>query len=114
MAGVERIVFKRIYVGRAALFGLYYGIFIGLISAIIIFIMSIWSINTLQSSSVGDAAGLETAGATLIAFIFFILYVVITPIASIIFALIYNLIAKIGGALHFDLMEYERPSQEQQ
>lgn len=114
MGEMARIEVRKIYAGRAAVFGLFYGIVIGLISGLFIFILLITAgtgaINSInKAGSVVGSQPLPLVGVGE-AFLVFIIVVLIYSIGSCILfcvsALIYNLISKIGGPIHFGLVEY--------
>lgn len=112
---MERIEVRKFYAGRAAVFGLFYGIVIGLISGLFIFILMI-TVGSATIDSFNKVAVLAGSQPLPIigvgeAFLVFIIIVLVYSIASCILfcvsALIYNLIAKIGGPIHLGLVEYE-------
>ena len=108
----KRIVFKRIYLGRATLLGLYYGIITGIISAFLVFFATYFLIETIVQSGLlsdfsNEVSSSGFSGAAVLALVYFVVHAILTPILFFIGALIYNLASKMGGAIHFDLAEYE-------
>ncbi|MEK6889486.1 MAG: hypothetical protein AABW80_05260 [Nanoarchaeota archaeon] len=105
MGEVERIILKRIYVGKASLFGLYYGAFTGLIIGFIAF-LAVFISNRLETW-LGDMVNMSGfALAFILAVIIFISVTVIGLIGAFLAVLIYNIVASLGGEINFDLEEY--------
>ena len=104
----ERIEVRKIYVGRAAIFGLLYGLVLGLIIGIYFFASSLIGLeNNLtlfgkELKIVGIGIGsIVLVGAT-------IFFSIASCIFMIIGSFVYNLISQIGGALHLGLAEREQ------
>tara|TARA_B100000315_G_C14236570_1_gene433418 strand:+ start:285 stop:605 length:321 start_codon:yes stop_codon:yes gene_type:complete len=98
----ERIIVRKIYLGSAAMFGLYYGLIIGLLAGGFVLIASLLmpSSGGLGVSGALGGFGIVTAG------IVFVIYTVAGIVGSVISALLYNIISKIGGSIHVDLEEH--------
>ena len=104
---VERIIIKKFHIKNAALFGLYHGIIMGLIFGLLILCLFFTNSNLMSKlpgplmvSNIGDAA--------VLAFIVFVSYTVFSVISAVVTAIVYDLIAKMGGAIHFGLVEAEK------
>ncbi len=100
MKPTERIEVRKIYVGRAAIFGFFYGLVIGLIAAIIVIIAGLFGFTS-------NVPFISAGGIILAGVIVAVMYVLISFIGSIISALVYNLISKLGGRIDIGLAEYE-------
>ncbi len=99
----ERIEVRKVYAGRAVLFGFLYGLIFGLIVGIVLLILILATIMN-DISVFGrefQTSGILSALAVFSAMIF--LGAVVGSLGSFISALIYNLVAKLGGKLHFDI-----------
>ena len=105
MQATERIVVSKIYVGSAALFGLLYGLVIGLIMVIIFLI---GGLTGFQGEGSFLANLIPFGGFYVLAIAILVFYVIGGLIAMVISALLYNLVAKLGGKLHIGLAEYEK------
>lgn len=116
MGESERIIVKKIYVGRAALFGLYYGILMGLLMAVLLPLIISTLIGALTpdigaSGSSGGSSPFGTgnaigAGSLVLSALYFGLVVVFSVIGSVFFAVVYNIVSKVNGSMHVDLEEY--------
>ena len=103
MQPTERIEVRKIYLGSAARFGIFYGAIFGLILGIIILILSLVLNISIGTGLFGfDGTGFFLAG------IYFVFYTIIIFLTVFIGALIYNLVAKIGGRLDIGLAEKEQ------
>ena len=114
MKVTERIEVRKIYLGSATLFGLVYGLVIGIIFAIIVLILgfsNIIAITGIFTASFNSGAGLLD-NLTSDIFTFSGVSLLVIAIGGLILgfigALVYNLVAMIGGKLHLGLAEYER------
>ena len=113
MGDAERIEVRKIYAGRAAVFGLFYGIAIGLISGLFIFILlisvgnqAIGGLNKATTLWGGQSFPQISVGEAFLVMIIIVLFSSIGMcVLSCVSAFIYNLIAKIGGPIHFGLIE---------
>ncbi|MEK6911145.1 MAG: hypothetical protein AABW82_05220 [Nanoarchaeota archaeon] len=104
---VERIVVKRLHLKNMVMFGLYKGIIVGLLLALIILIVH-FANPALMGKLPGALKVSSTSDAFVLAFIVFVAYIVFSVIASLLITLIYNLASKMGGSIHFGLAEYEK------
>ena len=105
MGEVERIEVRKIYVGRAAIFGLLYGLIIGVLFGIAIILMVLLGVGS-ALNAFGIPLGLTTSTALIFAFGAVILYAIATCIMAIISAALYNLVAKMGGRIDLGLLEF--------
>lgn len=108
MGQIERIEVKRIYVGRAAMFGLFFGLIIGFIVGIIFLIIGLWFTNFLNNISVlggNSSLPITTGGKIMYSFTLIVFYTIGSCIIFVVGALLYNLIAKIGFTIHLGLAE---------
>ena len=96
---------RKIYIGSAALLGLFSGLIIGLISGIYYFIRILLGAESIYVFGKVIQANIGIGFLFLFGSIIF--YLVVSSIALIIWALLYNLIANIGGALHLGLAEHD-------
>ncbi len=101
----ERIVLRKIYVWRAALFGLAYGFFLGLVLVIPFYIVMIMT----GESYFSDVSGINSLileSTFIFSFIILFFYTLISGVMFAISALVYNLISKTGLRIHLGLAEY--------
>lgn len=105
--GVERIVIRRLHLKNMAMFGLYKGIIVGLLLAVILLVVY-FANPSLMAKLPGALKVSSTSDAFVLAFIVFVAYIVFSVVASLIITLVYNLASKMGGSIHFGLMEYEK------
>ena len=99
----EKIEVKKVYLGRAILFGFLYGLIFGLIIGIILLILILATLMN-DISIFGrefQISGILSALVVFCAMIF--LGAVIGSLMSLICALAYNLAAKLGGKLYLEL-----------
>ncbi|MEK6844386.1 MAG: hypothetical protein AABX83_03070 [Nanoarchaeota archaeon] len=102
---VERIELRKIYVGRAAIFGLLYGLVTGLIIGIFFFVGSLIGLQN-GFTFFGKALNISGVGMGSIALIVSIIFFSVASFISMaVSAFIYNLISQIGGTLHIGLAE---------
>jgi len=102
MGESERIVFKKFYVGRVSLFGLYYGAFLGLFVAFVLFFIILLSSQAeLFFQRWFNVEGISLA--FMIGVISFVVIAVLVLFSFILFSLSYNLISRMGGDIQFDL-----------
>jgi hypothetical protein len=114
MAEIKRVVLKKVFVLRAALVGLYIGIIIGLLSAEIIYLL-IYTLlyiavpynNYTKLYGFDSLAIINSDIIFNIALAIIGMCVVFFPLLLASIASFYNLLAKIGGALHLGLIEYK-------
>ena len=105
---VERIELRKIYVGKAAIFGLLYGLMMGLIIGIFFFVSALIGLEN-SLTLLGKEFKIDVAGMVAIVLIGATIFFSIASCISIaVIALIYNLISQIGGALHLGLAEHEQ------
>ncbi|MEK6890436.1 MAG: hypothetical protein AABX35_04585 [Nanoarchaeota archaeon] len=104
---VERIVVKKFHLKNVALFGLYHGLLVGLILGIMVLI-AFFSFTSLFANLPPTLKASTTSDGFVLAFIVFVSYTVFSVITSVIWALIYNLVSKMGGSIHFGLVEAEK------
>ena|SRR3989338_9923012 len=108
MTQMERIEIKKIFVGRAAMFGLFYGLVLGIIVGIFFFIVTSFAVDFLNNISVPGATGnipSTTGGILFASFILIVIYTLGSCFGSAVFALLYNLVAKMGFSIHLGLAE---------
>jgi hypothetical protein len=96
----DRVVLNKVYVGRAALFGLIYGLVFGLIAGVFA------AISIVLGSSSFSIPGVESAGAFMVFIAVVIFYTLSSLVGFAIGALLYNLIALVGVKMHFNLGKY--------
>ena len=105
MGEVERIILRRLYIGKASLFGLYYGAFTGLILGAIAFLAVL--VSNRFETWLGETLNMSGfALAFILAVIIFISITIIGLISAFLAVLIYNIVASFGGEINFDLEEY--------
>lgn len=102
----ERIEVRKIYAGRAAIFGLFYGFIIGFIMVIFVLFNLIFFEESASLKIAGKEI-LSTGMIILFLFLFLIGYTILSSIAMGIGALFYNLISSLGGMIHVGLAENE-------
>jgi len=103
---VERIVIKKLHLKNVAMFSLFKGLIVGILLALIL--LGFYFINPgLLAKLPGALKVVDTAGAFVLAFLIFMVYTVISVVMGVFMALVYNLASKMGGAIHFGLMEAE-------
>ncbi|MEK6888932.1 MAG: hypothetical protein AABW80_02380 [Nanoarchaeota archaeon] len=102
MGEVEPIIVRKFHIGKLSVLGIYFGILLGLILGIIAFF---YIFNAPEVSfSWGETTGLSGTNLALAgAGAIFILSVIFGLVVGALFAVFYNLFAKIGGEIHFDL-----------
>ncbi|MBI3334758.1 hypothetical protein HYZ97_04700, partial [Candidatus Pacearchaeota archaeon] len=105
---VERIVIKRLYIGRAALFGLLYGAFLGIIMALVILASAFASSNVEGYAFLAEFLG--PGFIFILAFLVLIACAVLSCIGAVLTAVLYNLVSRFGGSMHLDLGEYDAPA----
>lgn len=101
MAEHERVILRKVYVWRATLFGLLYGLLFGAL-----FITT--ALGTIQYVSQAREIPTPWASGTDLVFfgaVFTLVFAFLSCVGIIIAVLMYNVIAKMGGALHLDLEE---------
>lgn len=103
----ERIVIRRLHFKNMAMFGLYKGLIIGLFLAVIVLIV-FFANSSLMAKLPGALKVSNTSDAFVLAFIVFVAYTVFSVLFSMIKTLVYNLASRMGGSIHFGLMEYEK------
>jgi hypothetical protein len=103
MERVERIEVRKFYVGRAALFGLLYGLLFGVIFGVVFFLsVLIGDVSLTQSvGNVGVGLGL------IVSFGIVIFSAIWISVIMVVSALLYNIIVKMGGAIHLGLAEFD-------
>lgn len=115
MVRQERVILKKVDIGNAAIFGIYFGIIIGVIVAFLFFLFTLFSLSVVADylaslpGGEGFADQVESgslSGAFAVAIIFFVFTVILVPVFVALCALVYNNISKIGGALHLNFEEY--------
>ena len=106
MNPTERIEVRKIYVGRAALFGLLYGLIIGLIFGIFFFVMALAGTSNINFLG-RDIKILSVGVGAVIAIGIVIFSSIASCISAAVGAVLYNLIAMMGGMLHLGLAEHE-------
>ncbi len=104
---VERIVIRRLHLKNMAMFGLYKGIIVGLLLGLIVLVV-FYASPALLGKLPGALKVSNTSDAFVLAFILFVAYIVFSVVASLVITLVYNLASKMGGSIHFGLMEYEK------
>ena len=105
--GDERIVVKRLHLKNMAMFGLYKGLIVGLLLGLVVLIVFFAS-PSLMTKLPGALKVSNNSDAFVLAFIVFVSYTVLSVLSSVIRTLIYNLASKMGGSIHFGLMEAEK------
>ena len=106
MGNQERVIVKRLYIGRTTFFGLYFGILFGLIFTILRF-FSLWlNFSFLDFSSV-SASRLDANLAFALSFRYFVHFFLLSLIIAFLFSVLYNFIVWLRGPLHLDIAEYE-------
>ena len=106
MNPTERIEVRKVYIKNVALFGLLYGLVIGMIIGVFLFVrILLGAENITLFGKVVAISNMWIGIAILFGSVIF--YAIAICIASAICALLYNLIASIGGALHVGLAESE-------
>ena len=98
----ERIAIKKVYVWRAALFGLLYGLVLGTIFISTVLGLLWWFS---QSREIPPPPGVTGTGVVLIGLVSVLVFAVLSALGGIAAGLLYNLSAKLGGALHVELEE---------
>ena len=96
----DRVIINKVYVGRAALFGLIYGLLMGLLVGIFM------AASVMFSNSSVSVPGFAGAGALTIFIGVVILYTLGSVVMFFASALIYNIIALTGIKIHFNLGKY--------
>src|SRR3990167_6315007 len=104
MNPTERVEVRKIYVGRASLFGLLYGLIMGIIIGIFLFVGILLGSDGVSIFGVAVKASVGMGFLLLIGSVIF--YSVIGCIACAVWAIVYNLIAGIGGMMHLGLAEH--------
>jgi hypothetical protein len=102
---VERIEVRKIFIGSAFKFGLLYGLIIGLIFGIIALVMEMAGYST---GNVFTGGLLPIEGIFIVSGVVFLFYVILGIVGAVFGALIYNLVAVMGGKIHIGLAEYEK------
>jgi len=106
MNPIERIEVRKIYIKNAALFGLLYGLIIGLIIGVFLFVRILLGAESINIfGKVIAISNIWIGVAVLFGSVIF--YAIAICIAFAISALLYNLLANIGGMLHVGLAESE-------
>src|SRR3989344_5909802 len=102
MGEVESIIVRKFNIKKLSVLGIYFGVIFGLVLGMIALF---YILNTPEVSfSWGESAGLSGTSLALAgAGVVFVLSVIIGLIVGALFAVFYNLFAKIGGEIHFDL-----------
>ena len=103
----ERIVVKRFHIKNAAVFGLYHGLLVGFVLAVVILIMFFSNVS-FMSKLPGALMVSTTSDAFVLAFLVLVSFAVFSFLVSVISAFFYNIVSKMGGPLHFGLIEAER------
>lgn len=110
MAEVQRVELKKIYVWRAALFGLLYGLVLGIIfSLITIFLLAV-GVNNITLFGKNTSSLMAGAFIT-ISVLIIILTSLFSSLSCLMGAALYNLIAKLGGKIHLALVEHEEKNE---
>jgi hypothetical protein len=108
MGETEKIAFKKFYVGKASLFGLYYGAAIGSIIAFFMFLVTTFSGQAkFYFGNLFNVTGISLS--FMIGVIAFVGISLGTLVLFITFSLVYNLVSKAGGDVHFDVGEIGTP-----
>jgi len=101
----ERIEVRKIYIGKAALFGLLFGLIIGIIVGVFLFVRVLLGVDSISIFGRIVETNLLIGFFLLIGSVIF--YSIAICAALAVCALLYNLIASIGGMLHIGLAEQE-------
>ena len=102
MGEVESIIVRKFNIKKLGVLGIYFGILIGLILGAIVF----YYLSSTPEASFSLSASVGLTGTSLAltgAGVVFVLSVIIGLIVSLLFGVFYNLFAKMGGEIHFDL-----------
>ncbi len=106
MSEEKRIEVRKIYVGKAALFGLLLGLIIGIIAGLVLMILVIT--GTSKIPYIGDKLGEGKLLLGLIAFFGSVFFIAISIcVLMFICSLFYNLVFLMGARMHFGMAEYE-------
>ncbi len=112
MAEMERIELRKIYILRATMFGLLFGLFLGIVLGLLVYFVGVASIP--DSITIADKqfqTDIVTSAWFVVSLLFAFVFFVGFFFASVIGALFYNLIAKIGGRIDLGLKEHEAEQQ---
>ncbi len=104
MNPTERIEVRKIYVGKAALFGLLFGLIIGIIVGVFLFVRILLGVESVSIFGRIVETNMLIGFFLLIGSVIF--YSIAICIALAVCAFLYNLIASIGGMLHIGLAEH--------
>jgi len=107
MAEVQRVILKKIYVGKAAIFGLVWGAIMGLISALFFIICAMFLADAISSSFGATFADLLVRSIITTSFLTFIFFALMGCLSSVIGASVYNLVSLVKIRVHMDFMEFE-------
>lgn len=106
MGEVERISLRKIYVGRAALSGLLFGLLLGVV--FVLFFMGLFAANAVNPENLGLTSSLPNSN------MFYLYVLIFIPIFALsfcfifaLFALIYNVVVAMKGELHLGLAEMD-------
>ena len=109
MAEVERVRLKKIYVGRAALFGLGYGLILGIIFGIVSIVVAITSLSGQVVLGIEFGSDILIGASIALGFAILIGTIISSVISFVILAAVYNLVSKFKLMIDVEFMEYEAP-----
>lgn len=107
MAEVERVRLKKIYVGRAALFGSGYGLILGMIFGIISVVIAITSLSGQVVLGIEFGSDILIGASIALGFAVLIGTIISSVISFVILAAVYNLVSKFKLMIDVEFMEYE-------
>jgi hypothetical protein len=109
MAEVQRVRLKKIYVGRAAIFGLGYGLILGIIFGIIAVFVGFTSLSGQTILGINFGNDIMVGASIALGFAVLIGTIISSVISFIILSAIYNLVSKFKLMIDVEFMEYEAP-----
>jgi|GEM_PF-6290293 len=105
MAVPKRVIVRKVYTGKAALFGLLYGALSGVVLGSVFYLMLLFGLSAVSDSfNLPVNAGIELFFAVIL---LIFLYTIACCFFAIISAALYNLISRMGGGVHLSLADYE-------
>ena len=107
----ERVRIRKIYPAKAALTGLGFGFFLGLIFAIILIILSFFDVGQFEFQE-RTLDFLSPGFVAVISVLIIILFSLFFALIALLWALFYNLISKIGINVDLGLIELEEENSE--
>lgn len=106
MEEIQRVQLKKIYIWRATLFGLLYGLVSGVVLAVVsnlLIFFGFKNMHILGQNIVNVTVGLIAVVTVLLILIFAIIGAIVFLLGS----LVYNIVSKFGSKIHLEFMDYE-------